>query len=332
MAEAERLTDLCRIRSLAELANAVYPGSEFEDVLDFQRLSVHRLARELSSFIAHLSGPAARLLQWMLVRFQVENLKVLIRMRLADSTDGDPHAYLVPLPRHLALDVEGLSAAESLEDFAHLAPPGLLRDSLRKAVDLYGDHPRPFSVEAVLDHGYLRGLLASVGRLTRGEGAIVRPMARQEGDIFHLMLVARGKFHYGLTKETLLPLRVPGTRITSDLFAGMLDDEDLRVSVERVAGLVFDEAPFDGAPSNRSATTIDAAALEHLAWNRFFRLANSTFRRSHMGLAAVVGYVGIRRVEVANLITLSEGIRKGMAPEAIRARMITYRDGEAGHV
>jgi vacuolar-type H+-ATPase subunit C/Vma6 len=78
--------------------------------------------------------------------------------------------------------------------------------------------------------------------------------------------------------------------------------------------------------------TVDGAALERLAFRRFFRLANFTFRCSHMGLAAVVGYVGIRRVEVANLITLSEGIRIGMPSEAIRARMITYRDREAAHV
>ena len=62
------------------------------------------------------------------------------------------------------------------------------------------------------------------------------------------------------------------------------------------------------------------------------RLANRAFRRSHMGMGAVVGYTGIRRVEVANLITLSEGIRAGMAAETIRARLLPRAGMEAANV
>ena len=51
-----------------------------------------------------------------------------------------------------------------------------------------------------------------------------------------------------------------------------------------------------------------------------------------MGLAAVVGYVGIRHVEVANLITLSEGIVAGIAPETLRARLLPRIDLEGVYV
>ena len=69
-----------------------------------------------------------------------------------------------------------------------------------------------------------------------------------------------------------------------------------------------------------------------LPWKRFLRLANLAFRQSHIGLGAIVGYTGIRRIEVANLITISEGIRKGMAPETIRARLITHTGEDGAHV
>jgi vacuolar-type H+-ATPase subunit C/Vma6 len=51
-----------------------------------------------------------------------------------------------------------------------------------------------------------------------------------------------------------------------------------------------------------------------------------------MDLGAVVGYAGIRRVEVANLISLSEAIRTGMAAEVIRARLIPRNDLESAYV
>jgi vacuolar-type H+-ATPase subunit C/Vma6 len=51
-----------------------------------------------------------------------------------------------------------------------------------------------------------------------------------------------------------------------------------------------------------------------------------------MGLGAVFGYVGIRRVEVANLITLSEGIATAKASETLRARLLPRNDWESVYV
>jgi vacuolar-type H+-ATPase subunit C/Vma6 len=50
-----------------------------------------------------------------------------------------------------------------------------------------------------------------------------------------------------------------------------------------------------------------------------------------MGLGAVIAFTALRRVELANLITISEGIRNGMEAAAIRTRLIPGV-GEAPHV
>ncbi len=55
--------------------------------------------------------------------------------------------------------------------------------------------------------------------------------------------------------------------------------------------------------------------------DRLYRLANRAMRCSPSGLGTVVGYVALRRVELANLTTLSEGLRLGLSGESIRARM-----------
>jgi vacuolar-type H+-ATPase subunit C/Vma6 len=51
-----------------------------------------------------------------------------------------------------------------------------------------------------------------------------------------------------------------------------------------------------------------------------------------MGFGVVVGYVALRRLEVANLITISEGIRTGAGEDVIRARMVPRVEREASHV
>ena len=231
MAEGDRFIRLCRIQTLPELARTVFPGSAAESILDFQRLAVRELARELIDLITCVSGPGARLLYWLLIRFQIENLKVMIRMRLSGRPES-AQAYLVPLPKGLTLDVRGLSAAESFDDFIGCTPKGLLREALKRASEIYPVQTSPFFFEAMLDRDYFQVLLEAVEAIREQDKDIAKPMFLQEVDIFLLMLLLRGKYSYGLDREALLPLHVRGTKISPALFATMLNDQDLRESVE----------------------------------------------------------------------------------------------------
>ena len=74
-----------------------------------------------------------------------------------------------------------------------------------------------------------------------------------------------------------------------------------------------------------ASVAADPTVIEAMAWQRWLRLANLAFRGSHMDFGAVAGYVAIRRIEVANLITVSQGIRAELPPEAIHARLIPRR-------
>jgi len=333
MAEGERLDGLTRIRSLPEFIGMVSPGSEAAVASEFQRQTVSELVREISGFLVHVSGAGVRYLEWVLVRFQVENVKVLLRVLVARTHAGDLQRFIVPLPRELAIKIQGLTESESFEDFCRLAPKGLIRKSLEKALEVYQDYPQPFFFEAVLDQVYFQELMDRVEQLPREDRETVKPVASQEIDIFHLMLAVRGKFHYGLSPETLAPLHVPGTRISRPVFAEMLADPDVYTSVSRTVGRAIDMAPAETQQGDGTASVCEyGAAVERLAWARYLRLANLAFRRSHLRLGAVAGYMGLRRVEVANLITISEGIEKGLDVDTIRAHLVTAGRGEGAHV
>jgi vacuolar-type H+-ATPase subunit C/Vma6 len=289
--------------------------------------------RELSGFLVHVPESGASFLESVLARFQVENVKVLLRIVVAKTYEGDLPHYIVPVPREAALNVRELAAAESLEDFVRLTPKGLIRDSLRKALEIYHDFSQPFFFEAALDQAYFQELIARVDELSEEDREIIKPMACQEADIFHLMLTVRGKFNYGLGREMLLPLHVGGTRIPRSLFAEMLGDSDFRAALGRAVGKALDTALPEGGQGDETAPQVlYGGVVERLAWKRFLRLANLAFRRSHMGLGAIAGYAGLRRVEVANLITVSEGIERGVDAETIRAHLIRGAEVEAVHV
>lgn len=320
MAEGERLDGLCRLKNLSDLFNTIFPDSQLKGVLDFQRLLVRELIDELSGFRAYMPTSGVELLDWMMVRFQVENLKVLMRACLTKTPLKEIEIHLISLPRELALDNQRLATAESLKDFVRLLPRGILRENLTKALETYHNYPRPFFFEAVLDRFYFQRLLEKIKRLCGADQGTVRPMFCQEVDIFHLMLVARGKFHYNLTPDMLQPLHVAGTLIPYTFFTTMLNSPDLYTSASRVAKRVLISL-FEHGPSSGSMI-IDVSDLEGYAWSHFLRLANMAFRQNNMGLGAIMGYICLRRVEVANLIAISEGIRTGMTAETILRSLI----------
>jgi vacuolar-type H+-ATPase subunit C/Vma6 len=99
----------------------------------------------------------------------------------------------------------------------------------------------------------------------------------------------------------------------------MLNDPDLGEVAQRAVGLVLDKM-LSEAPT--VTDTYASGDIERLAWRRLARLANRVFRRSHMGVAAVYASSVIRRLEVANLTTVSEGIRLGVDADKIRLRLL----------
>ncbi len=325
LAEAGRLEGLCRLPSLADLGRAIYPSTEFHAAPDLQRRLAQDLVWELSGFLKHLKGPGAELVAWMLVRFQVENIKVLLRGLMRRKLSGQPQTssepYLLVLPPELALDMSALAATDSLEAFIERLPAGAPRKSLQKALGVYHEQARPFFLEGALDQGYFEEFLARAELVRREDRELIQSLVFQEVDLFHLMLVARGRFQYELKPELLLPLHVNGSGISRERFSAMLAAADLSAVAQLAVGRVIEARPPE-REAGEAATLLAPATLEALAWQRFLHLANRAFRRSHMGLGTVVGYVGIRRVEVANLITVSEGLISGMAAEAIRAHLL----------
>ena len=322
MADGERLDELCHLRTVLELSRAVRLESECPSAAQFQRRLVQDLVQELAGCARQVGGAGGEVFAWMLARFQVENVKTLVRGWVNQTSPEVLQEHLVSLPDFLALDVPRLATAKSLEEFTALLPPGSPRQRLSEAVAVQRERPQPFFLEAALDCGYFQELLAKTRELSGADQSVVRPLALQEANFFQFMLAVRGRFHFELPADQLLTLHLPG--ISDDWFNHLLTAPDLPAAATASVGIVFDELPGE-----RDFTELD---LEALAGKRFLRLANGAFRRSHMGLGAVIGYAGLRRVETANLITLSEGIRTGMTAEAIRARMIPRAEVEGAYV
>ncbi|HOV89525.1 MAG TPA: V-type ATPase subunit [Syntrophorhabdaceae bacterium] len=331
MAVEDRLIELSRLQSLTELYQTIYPDEEIADIGDFQRLCVFNLASEIYNFRKYLSGPGVSLLNWILTHFQLENLKVLLRTFLTGRFLERLDRYIIYLPGELSLDVKNLANASTIDDFIYMMPKGIFQDCMNKALRLYGDYKKPFFFEATLDNAYFSELLRHVNSLSDKDKESIKSLICQEIDIFHLMLIVRGRFIYNLSSDLFKPFHIDGTRLPKRFFNAMIGDPDILSLANRIEHRIIDRLPIEFGKTEEGRGA-DISLLEQQAWRRFYRLSNQAFRGSHMGLGAVMGYIGIRRIEIANLITISEGIRNNALPETTRRRLITKTDSEVVYV
>lgn len=329
MAEGVRLQELCRLASMADLSRAVFATGDFAGVAEFQRALVRNLVRELSDTLQNLEEEGADLVVWLIERFQVENIKLLLRGYLNRVPWEKLQPHLAALPHNRALPAPALLAAKSLEEFAALLPPGSPAVRLQSFLRNQPEMSSPFLLEAALDCGYFHELLARTNRLPSGEAEVVKPLSNHETNQFKFLLVVRGKFLFGLPAEPLSRLPLPDRSADARWLSAVLSCPDV-VSAARLApDMVVDALP-PGFDVQEPSSLI--CALENLAWRRYLRLANSAFRRSHMDIGAVVGYFGIRRIEVMNLIAVSEGVRARLDGPACWARLLRPADMEVAHV
>ena len=154
--------------------------------------------------------------------------------------------------------------------------------------------------------------------------ATVRRLVRHEIAIFNTMLAMRGRHHYQLPPELLGAAFVPGGSLERATFDKAIACEEQAAAFRLLA------APLD--PQGAAVAQPEASVLETMAWNRYLRLANALFRQSRMSIGVAVGFAAIRRIELANLITLCEGMRMGMEPFRLRQRLIPRSILEDAHV
>jgi vacuolar-type H+-ATPase subunit C/Vma6 len=311
--EGDRLDALCDLRSLPQLWHRLYPEAEPAGHHELQRRLLADHVHTLDLLRLNVPDALTDLVTWLLRRFQLENLKVLLRARRVREPLERVEPFLAPLPDDLALPARALLRAESLADFLLLVPVPELRKGGERGAAPHVETGEPFFIELALESAYYEGLLARQRRLPLRHRRATQPLLRLEAVVHTLLGLFRLKLNYAVPYETARPFFVPGT----------LDPFRL----ERLYGYpAFEDmlrlVPREFVPPEQYPATQGIADLERVLWQRLLAVANRQFYRSTDDLGVVVAFFTIKRVEMANLIRVVEGVRYGLEPAMIRRGLI----------
>jgi len=319
--EGDRLAALGRARSVPELAKLL--GFDQEAAPGPLELEARLTTRHISDLLRVdrlVAGTQGRLFDWLLARYQMENLKVILRFWSAGEPLERLARYLVEVPGLKTLPVEDLAEVRDLTNFIRLVPQRVFARGLKEGLAYWQAEGRTFLAEAGLDAAYFRELSACQSALTGTDQLTTRQLVGADVDTYNLLLVTRAQLNYHLELDEVAKFVVAGTLISRSALLGARGEtlSDILSALRAVEVLHLGETMPETI-----ADLEDALAL------RLYRMANRRYYQSMLDLGALVAFFYLKRNELANLIRVVEGRRYELDWPEVERRLVPPRDGGA---
>lgn len=307
--EGERLDSLCSINTIEELAATLAPKQPIGNVAGLQRIITKDHVDSLYRIALVLTKPHLNLFIELMRRYQMENIRVMIRGKASKIRAENIKRYLVLLPQLFALPIDAMLESDSLEALVTQIPLTPHRNAAEQGLDEFKQTGRTFKIEAMLDKTYFTVMNNSLSDLKGEATEKIKDLVELETEIYNIMFTLRAAYNYGIAKN-LVNAFIPTARRKShlDLIYGA---ENINEAATRVSTNYTAHQPVASAED-----------LELAMWKNLYHMANQTFYSSGTTFATVVAFYYIKRAELANLIRISECVRYGEKADEIKAKLI----------
>lgn len=171
------------------------------DTLDNRSLEqriISRLLDETTVLIRPLSGPPRNFLIYWIERFEIGNLKTLLRGKMTGERPAVILSRLIPMGAFGRLDIEDLAHAEDVGELLRHLESSPYADIVRPARRAFEESHDPFILDAALDRSYYEGLEHRAAPLEAAAGDAFRRLMSSLIDRLNLVWLLRYRFNYKL--------------------------------------------------------------------------------------------------------------------------------------
>jgi len=145
-------------------------GYRSQDTLSLESRIITQLLEETRILVRPLQGAARQFLLYWTERFEVSNVKTLLRAKMADERAASVASRLVNMGPFARLDLESLAHAEDESELFRRLESSPYAEIVRHARRAFEESRDPFILEATLDRAYYEGLVRRPGRWKRRPG------------------------------------------------------------------------------------------------------------------------------------------------------------------
>lgn len=270
---------------------------------------IAQILDETRVLIRPQSGEARAFLTFWTARFEMSNVKTLLRSKMTNERPAAVLTRLIPMGTFGRLDNQDLAHAEDIGELLRRLEAGPYAGIVRRARRAFEQSHDPFSLDAALDRGYYEGLVQRAQPIEAAVGAPFRSLMANLIDRINLVWLLRYRFNYGLPPAEVYYLLVASHYALS---GARLRDLAAQDSLEAVL------AALPAAWQARLAGVTDVpdvfARMEHVAAEQALRV----LRSRAPGIARAFAYLILRERDLRAVRAVLRGRHLGLPDDDIR--------------
>jgi len=195
---ADTLAERGLVQLVAGFGASEHAPAAANDPLSLEQRIIAQTLDETRVLIRPLNGAARNFLIYWTARFEVTNLKTLLRGKMTGERSAALLARLTPMGSFGRLDHQELSLAEDVGELLRRLEAGPYAAIVRQARRAFEQSHDPFNLDAALDRAYYEGLAQRASALESCAGPGFRNLMGNLIDRINLVWLLRYRFNYNL--------------------------------------------------------------------------------------------------------------------------------------
>ncbi|MDQ2087258.1 V-type ATPase subunit [Herbivorax sp. ANBcel31] len=306
----------------AYLKNNTYYGNILVDVNEnivhrgeLEKILKTSVQNDYAKLLKFLRGKAKKFLETIFLRYEIEDLKIILRILSTDQPNELEFESLVFLTRYSELDRDKLVLSESVTEFIEnlkgteyynvLAPFATIKE-----------RQKLFDIEMALDIHFFKMVLDAKDRLLSGsDRKIVNDIYGIEIDILNIFWIYRCIKFFDMPKEVILNHVIPHWH---NLNRRQLIDLSSCKNMEEFKGII----------SNTKYRKILKSEEEPM-WEKnymffLYKLYKKQLYNGDNNFGTVMAYLRLKEMDIKNIITIIEGIRYSLPKEEVKKFVVVH--------
>ncbi|MHB8622663.1 MAG: V-type ATPase subunit [Sulfuricaulis sp.] len=256
-----------------------------------------------------LSGAARKFFIYWAYRFELSNLKTILRGKIAGQLSNAIQDQLVNMGPFATLPIEELLRTEDVAEMLRLLERTPFAEIAREARRIYEEHHELFSLDAAVDRRYYASLNKQAQEIKGYEGRLLQSLIGSIIDRSNLMWLLRYRFAYGLPPAEAYYLLIPaGERLKGHHLLALSQLNSFKDVIEQLP------APFADLLAGASSPSEVTQILERETWH----ISEKILKRTSFNLARAFAYLILREKDLRQLRAIIKGRRAEIHSEIIR--------------
>ncbi len=315
---ARQLIELDQIDSLIERtgdedkAELSQPGAPLQETDDLDQHNVNILLGELALLARPLSGAPRALLNYWAHRFELGNLKTIIRGKMANQPRPLIEERLQGMAAFASLPIDDLLQSDTPAELLRRLERTPYADIASRARQLLERGVALFALDAALDRRYYAGLVRHGREADSDPRQLLRDLVGSIIDRVNLVWLLRYRYAYDLpAAQTYYQLIPASHRLLPRHMQRLAQRESFADAIGSLS------SPFDRILAGVRNATEATLRLEYEGW----RIADNILHHSVFNVARALAYMMLRERDLRRLRAIARGRSMRLDGAVIRSAL-----------